>query len=508
MLIGARVRVRTRREVVRRHCLFLVVACLGLALRVITQLAYRPALLFNDSYRYLSNLNFNPTKSQPVGYPVIVLRPMLSIFGNLASIAALQHALGLATGVALYAVLVHRGARPWVAALAATPILLDAYQLQVEQNVLAEALFQALLVAGMVLLLWRPRPRPWMLAAAGVILGVAVTVRIVGLVLLPVAAGFAFVACDGPWRRRALAAATLTIAFAAPVLTYVGYYKFYTGRFGLTTADASVLAGRAQTIVDCRTIRLPSYERVLCPKEPRDRRLGVDQYAHDSGRLQLLVLPPVGQTNAHVLRDFARRVFERQPLDFVSAVLHDFGKGFAWSPTTSRGDRPASRWQFQRSYPQVQHYSADTTIRAYGGVGPSVSRPLTYVLRSYQLTIGFVPGPLVAGAFAVGIAGATGLGPWRRSGLRAASLLPAASGVLLLLGAAVYEFSWRYQLPALVLAPLGAALGVTALGAGRPRPGEPDAVSHPVPKTGFADSRVPPELRDRFDPFRASSTAP
>jgi hypothetical protein len=59
--------------------------------------------------------------------------------------------------------------------------------------------------------------------------------------------------------------------------------------------------------------------------------------------------------------------------------------------------------------------------------------------------------------------GAAGVGRARRSGLRAACLLPTLCGMSVLLAADLFHFSWRYQLPALVLAPLGGALALTAL---------------------------------------------
>jgi hypothetical protein len=43
------------------------------------------------------------------------------------------------------------------------------------------------------------------------------------------------------------------------------------------------------------------------------------------------------------------------------------------------------------------------------------------------------------------------------------------SAVVLLLSSDVYEFSWRYQLPAVVMLPVAGALGLTAL-ASRIRP--------------------------------------
>ena len=77
--------------------MFLAVLGVGVALRVVTQIAYRPALLYIDSYRYLGNLHdLDPAQtSQPLGYVLLLLRPVLSV-GNLAVVAAVM--LGEAEG--------------------------------------------------------------------------------------------------------------------------------------------------------------------------------------------------------------------------------------------------------------------------------------------------------------------------------------------------------------------------------------------------------------------------
>jgi len=62
---------QTRRRLAvwaRQHWCFLVVFLTGAALRVLTSVAYRPILLFIDSYRYLSNFRaLDPTLSEPIG---------------------------------------------------------------------------------------------------------------------------------------------------------------------------------------------------------------------------------------------------------------------------------------------------------------------------------------------------------------------------------------------------------------------------------------------------------
>jgi hypothetical protein len=444
----------------RRHWVFLALLGVGFALRVVTQIAYRPALLFIDSFRYLENLqDLNPTKTQPIGYPLLLLRPVLSI-GNLAAVAALQHILGLAMAVAIYAVLVRLGARLWIAALAAAPVLLDAYQLQIEQNIMSEALLQALVLAAVVLLLCRRPVTLPVLAVAGVLFGLAATVRTVGVVLVVPAVVFALVAGAGGWQRL-IRAGTIALAFALPVGIYAGYYWYDEGRFGINRGDVLLAYGRAATIADCRGLDLPDYERILCPREPLGQRLGVNEYAHSSPYPDA-VDPPPGMSRDEVLRDFSRRVIVHQPLDFAQEVATDFAKGFTWRRKTFDGDAPLSRWQFQRHYPT---FGPDPLppIEEQGGGRPRVIEPLAAFLRGYQLSVGYTPGPLLALAFGAGVLGAIGVGRARRSGLRAACALPTLCGLCLLLGADLFHFSWRYQLPALVLAPLGGALGITAL---------------------------------------------
>ena len=177
-----------------RHWLITVLLLAGLVLRVLTQIAYRPVLFYIDSTRYLYHAGGN----DPVGYRV-PLRLIL-VAGNLDAVAAVQHVLGLAMAVVIYVVLLRRGCVWWLAALAAAPLLLDAYQLQIEQTVMPDVWFEALLVAGLALLLWRPRPPWWIIGAAGVVLGLSATVAQVGEVLVLPAVAY-LLAAGGGWRR-------------------------------------------------------------------------------------------------------------------------------------------------------------------------------------------------------------------------------------------------------------------------------------------------------------------
>jgi hypothetical protein len=142
---------------------------------------------------------------------------------------------------------------------------------------------------------------------------------------------------------------------------------------------------------------------------------------------------------------------------------------FAFTRNTAPGDMPISRWQFQTTYPT---YPPLITLRYVasirpGGGQPSVIRPLAAVLRDYQLHGGYTPGPLLAVAALAGLAGSCMLGAGGRRRERAATatacLLTTAAAIILLLASDVYEFSWRYQLPALVLLPPAGILGAAAI---------------------------------------------
>jgi hypothetical protein len=447
------------RALATRHWPFLIVFGIGFALRVITQIAYRPALLFIDSYRYLELLHsFDPTRSQTLGYD-FVLWPLLQV-GNLFVVALVQHLLGLAIGVAIYVLCMRYGVSRWLAAAAAAPILLDAYQLQIEQNIMSETIFEALLVGAMLTLLWHRRPSTRALVIGGVLLGLAVPVRIVALPLVVPAAIFAFVSGPGGGRRLGRAA-IVAVAFLVPVAGYMTYYRSQAGEFALSTTDAHATFGRAAQIARCDSLSLTPVERRLCPKEPIGQRRGVNYYAHHYPVRRLSGVPN-GPILNKVLRDFARHVFRQQPLDLTHAVATDFLKGFRWQRTNAPNDVPVERWQFQTRW-QYNEYHPLAATREWGGGPPTIVKPLASFLRGYQLSVGYTPGPLLFVAFVGGILGGCGVYRAGRSRLRAVCWLPTLTGVGVLVSADLFEFSWRYQLPMLVLAPIAGALGFTAI---------------------------------------------
>jgi hypothetical protein len=451
----------------RRHWLLALLLTAGLILRVLAELAYRPALFFSDSIRYLYLSGGN----DPMGYRVL-LRPVLLV-GNLDMVAAVQHLLGLAMAVALYAVLLRRGAPRALAALATAPVLLDGYQLQLEQSIMSDVLFEALIVAGLVILLWQRAPGPWMAAAAGFALGSSATVREVGQILILPAAIYLLVAVSG-WRSRLRLGALLAAAFLVPILAYAATSLVINGHFRLANQGTNELYGRVVLATNCHALKVPADERGLCPARQLALRLGDDGLVH-SPESPLRTFMPAGPRASAIAGDFTRRLLRHDPVGVVAAIGRDALKLFAVTRVTDPGDTPIARWQFQYNYPTYQHVSLRTVRaagRRYGGGGPAVSRPLAAFLRAYQLDGGYTPGPVLALAALAGLGGSIGVMRRRTSrtaahaaqrDLSAACLLFFAVAVILLLASDAFEFSWRYQLPALVTLPPAGALGILAI---------------------------------------------
>jgi hypothetical protein len=446
------------RALVRAHPVFTGLLVAGLALRVVTFFAYRPALIYYDSTRYLERLNdLEPSTLRPLGYPLFL--KLLPTGWELAVVPAVQHLFGLAIAVLIYAVLLRLGLPTLWAALATVPVLFDGYQLNIEQYILSEPLFELLLVGGCVLLLWQRPPGRVAAGLAGLLFAGALLTRANAiLVLVPALLTLFFLRAH--WTR----AAALATAFVVPVFAYATWYESVNGYYGLNGYGGQFLYARVAQFADCDGLDVPEHERVLCEDTPLSERPTIDQYMWDNkiSPLYEVELDP-GERRSEVGGDFARRIVFHQPFDYAEAVLEDFVYGF--SPTHSRRarDLPVSRWQFQDDYPVFREPETSEILRDDGydhGVADSTLAPF---LRDYQRFV-YTPGPLLALALLAGILGALGVGRARRAGLRAATFLFTASALAVYLpSVAVSQFTWRYQLPLLVLLPPAGALGLYAL---------------------------------------------
>jgi hypothetical protein len=462
----------------RRHWLIAVLLAAGLALRILAQLAYHPALIYVDTLKYLYGAY---PGSEPLGYTA-TLR-LLLLAGGLGVVTIVQHLLGLAVAVVLYIILLRRGAPRWLAALAVAPVLLDAYQLQMEQMIMPEALFEAIVVAGLAVLLWRPVVTIPAAIASGVVLGSAAAVKQLGLMLFVPAVIFLLVSVRG-WRRSLITSGVLLAAFLVPVLGYCTFSYARTGHFWL--AHRQPVTGRLAAAADCPTLKLPAAVRPLCPT-PAEQARGSDWLEHKK-QSPLFKTPVKPGTRGLLISKLNSAVAHQQPLRVAAAIVADWGRLFVPVREASSSVTPISRWQFQTSYPTFPPWvtvnrAGDIVVgveykpgrpfhfsilrAAYGGKA-QVDRPLATFLRSYQLDGGYTPGPLFAFCVLAGVAGSVAALSRRWRGpdggaTTVAILLFTVTGATLLLLPDIYEFTWRYQLPAVITLPPAGALAVSAL---------------------------------------------
>jgi hypothetical protein len=484
-----------------RHRLFSAALVLAAVPRVIAMLGYQPAILFKlDTYDYLWDAaHLQPNVVNPNGYSLFLW--LLKPAHSLALVAGVQHVLGLASAVAVYAVMRRFGAPAWTGTLAAVTLLFDPATFLSEQLIMADLLAMVLMIMAFAVLLLRDQPSVPRVAVAGLLLGASAVVRPTTLPLIFFFGVYLLLRRAG-WRRvlSVLAGGVL------PVAAYLCWFAAAHGSFNLSNSNGLFLWSRTMSFANCSVIKPPADLVALCPAEqPRQRAIGaaaprllpkVYLWDHSAwlwrGEPSTGVVPDVAAftpaNNQRALR-FAVKAIEAQPLSYARAVAKDVA-----TPLISRDVFPfpgpvqprlTDMATVNRAYAlaAVQAYTGSTA-----GIGPYLGHPLgtrlvepyAHLLRGYQKVI-FVPGPLCALVVALGLAGI--VLPRRRVG--AAVLLWVSAVVTIVLPIAEHEYTYRYVIPSLPLACMAAALAWTrrpqADPAGQPElaPELPQTVSQP-----------------------------
>ena len=425
---------------------FLLVVGAGIALRVLTMVAYDPSLPLRsgDAYQYVRRAItlYLGSSYHPFVYSAI-LKPLI-LAGSLTWVTAAQHAAGLAVGVMLYLALRRFGLHPALAALGAAPVLLDGYQLALEHQPLTETFFELFIVSAVIVGAWSGHPRLAAAAAVGLLLGASVLIRFAGLAILPVILLFWLVR-RVEWTRLV----ALVAAFLIPLVGYAVWFQSQTGSFALTDRNGFYLYGRVAAFADCKTVEVPTAERAFCPenlKHPPGRGL------FNSGLPYSVRSDP---KNNALASSFSRRMIRAKPGAFAQAVLTDFGRYFE-----TRASQDDERWLMP----------AALTPRDERHVPPGIdvefqlrSQPAS-LLRKWQENV-WLYGPLLGACLVIGLIG--GIAGWARTqrppvGPEALLFTGAALGVLLFPTIfAVYHF--RYYVPAIPFAGPAAVLGASVI---------------------------------------------
>ena len=482
------------------HWQFGLVVLAAVAMRIVVILGYPPILWFSDSYNYLQDaVTHVPDEVRPNGYPffLALLLPLHSDY----PIALLQAAMGIAVGVAIYALLRHRGLPWWGGVLAALPVLFDSYELHLEHMVTADPLFLFLVTIAVVILCWSDRPSVPTMAVAGLLIGYATLVRSVGEPLLVVVVVAMLVRRVG-WRRLVALAAVGIV----PIGAYLIWFNGTWGRYALTESSGAFLYSRVSTFAECSKMSVPSDLRFLCdPNPPKDRPPAGEYIWADND------LPVNGHTTYTPLyewspknpdpslrftatmnaktRQFAEHAVESQPLAYASAVTDDILHTFGWTrqpdPNDYYGNGPTFQFvsgtEMTMQIPwyatprhlygtpprafcdascqknDVQARQIQTAEKDFAGSGLGVTRavqPWERLLEMYQRYI-YLRGTLLGIIVLIGAAGL--VARWRRWG--GIGLLPWLVGALLIaLPPVTAGFSYRYVLAAAPVACLAAGL--------------------------------------------------
>jgi hypothetical protein len=420
-------------------------------------------MFFNDSFDYLHvAMRVYPHQLRPDGYSFFlwILKP----FHSFALVVGIQHLMGLGMGLMVYALLRRRFSLPgWGAALAAAPVLLDAYQIQLEQLVLSDVQFTFLTMAAVTLLLWNDRPSWRVAAVIGLVIGVSWLTRSVGLPVLLGVLGYMVIR----WMNWRVLAATV-VACALPVVAYMGWYQAEEGKFAITESNGFFLFARVYKFADCHKIKnLPVEEMILCTEKNGTRlpnsQDGIWNAASPLNRYTGTRWDP---EKNRLGNDYAKRVIMAQPGDYARTVAHDFFRVFAWKRTVFPDRATYAQYEFgtkARALPTWPMGSGATAVEEanayeHGSASTRLTHPFADVVRVYQDHF-YLRGTLLGVLLLVGLGGMVPF--WRRFG--GPALLPWVLAIgLLLAPAATAEFDYRYVLPAVPLAALAAGMAFTA----------------------------------------------
>jgi hypothetical protein len=458
------------RRLVRAHGAFVGVLSVAIALRVIALLGYPTVAWFGDSSTYLgAAMHLVPSLVRPSGYSVFLR--LLAPFHSLLVVAAVQHLLGVLTGVMVYA-LVRRAAQArwpdtdWLpgalGALVTVPVLLDAYQIQLEHLLMADELFTFLTVAAVTVAMWRPRPTWRAASAAGLLMAFAALTRSTGLPLLIVLVVCLLVRLikSGGLRTGYRPVLSAIAVFAIPMVAYVFWFQAEHKTYSLTRTDQIWLYGRTVEFADCKVMKPRPEVAALCrdglPKDPEEAVAWEALWGPSSAFRR--IPEGVGGVKANELAgQFAWLAIEKQPGAYLRVVGRDTLRAFKWDREPYPNRVTMEGYRFPSHAVPLSPVDAEVGQR-YGGVSatPKVVEPWAGWMRGYQRWF-FLRGTVLGVILLIGLAGI--VRRWRDWG--GPALLPwLMSLALLVIPAATADFDYRYVLPAVPFAVLAAGLAL------------------------------------------------
>jgi hypothetical protein len=444
------------------HRLFVVVLIPAALLRVDAELGFRWQVWFNDSFDYIENtVHFQLDTTRPSGYSIWL--KILEPFHTYALVTILQHLMGLAIAVMIYALARHRfGAPAWAATLATVPVLYDGFEIQLEHLILADVPFLFVLTIAITLLLWsKEKPSLLRCMVIGLLLGISDALRTVGLPILVICAVY-MVLQRVKWRRIL----AMGVVCGLPLVAYAGLFDLEHGQFAMSDSTGVFLYSRVMSFAECSKMgTLPNDELQLCTTVPPDKRPIAQAYIWTStGNTPLDRLSPTKFTPMvnKLAEKFAIRAIESQPLSYLRVTFDDTWKVFGFKRTVFPNAATYDEYVFSRHPLRIPLYNAAnygkyTSYAAEyvrGNPETHVVQPFAAIIETYEKHV-YLPGTIYGLILLFGAGGI--VMSWRRWGGEA--LLPwTISLALIVIPAATAEFDYRYVLPAVPFACLAAVI--------------------------------------------------
>ena len=324
------------------HRMFLVLLVTALTIRIGAMALEFPAVMDSqDSPRFARTgpVGLFSDYWMPAGYAAF-LKVLHHVSDQVWFSIAVQHLLGLVVGILVFLTARRLTAPPWLATVAAAPVLLSGDVVFLEHILMADWAMLAWTVAAIAAVacgLYPHADRRW-LAVGGACGAAAALCRSPGLVVIVVLVTSALLAA-GPGLRRRLANAASVLAGAAAILgAYVACFWAVGGSYlGLSDMTGWNLYTRVAPFADCSKFTPPRGTNVLCETTPPSQRAGVFYYSWDANSPSRRYFQPQDPTTAGPLGRFARTVILHQPGDYLVAVGTDLLRYLEPSAGSQRG---------------------------------------------------------------------------------------------------------------------------------------------------------------------------
>ncbi len=297
----------------------------GVGLRLVAVIGWWPtASTLDDGYQLYAESNPFADPQHPAGYGLIVAA-LGALTREVAVPVLLQHLVGIASALLLFAATRRVARSEWAGLLPAAIVLLNPDQIFLEHSIMSESWAVLTVSVGLYAVVRAfDDPDPWWRwpALAGGALALGVAIRTAGLLAIPVAV-LALLLCRpqpfAAWRRHWQAPVAAAGVAAAVLLGFATANATFGDRFGLGPSQGWYLYGRAAQFADCDRFTPPPGTEVLCEDTPASDRQGAYYYLFDPAAPAPRAYGGFGERD-ELVGEWAKRAIRAQPGDYLSTT--------------------------------------------------------------------------------------------------------------------------------------------------------------------------------------------